>query len=165
MKKLIENRNKLKNNVVRMFFATTQRIFACNDHNITERIIRWSTLTKSIIKFFEIESVYSMQILKSLLLTMIDRSERTTRIRHARFLRNILDSQFIKIGLIQERTKDNNNSNYQKFRVFNRNNLHIDISLNLFCNILSDRFINNLNLQNTPRKERRKDRKRTECKE
>ena len=73
IKKLTEERNKLRNDVIEMFLATTQRIFAHNDHNTANRIMRWSALTESVAKIFEIESVFSMQISRFLLSTQISK--------------------------------------------------------------------------------------------
>ena len=78
IKELTEERNKLRNDVIEMFLVTTQRIFAHNDHNTANKIMRWSALTESIAKIFEIENVFSMQIPRSLLSIQINKSELTS---------------------------------------------------------------------------------------
>ena len=78
MRKLAEERNKLRDDVVRIFPTTTQRIFAHNENNSTERIIRWSFTTESVAKILEVEDVYSTQLLRSLLSAQVQRSETTS---------------------------------------------------------------------------------------
>ena len=78
MKELTEERNKLRDDVVRIFSTTTQRIFAHNENNSTERIIRWSFTTESVAKILEVEDVYSTQLLRSLLSAQVQRSETTS---------------------------------------------------------------------------------------
>ena len=77
MKELTEKRNKLRDDVVRIFSTTTQRIFAHNENNSTERIIRWNFIIESVAKILEIENLYSTQLLRSLLSAQVQRSETT----------------------------------------------------------------------------------------
>lgn len=64
---LAEDRNKLRDDAIRIFSATAQRIFAHNEHNTTGWVVRWSTTIDPVSKILEVGDGYSMQLPKPLL--------------------------------------------------------------------------------------------------
>ena len=77
IKKLAKNRNKQRNDVIKIFSTTTQRIFAHNKSNTTKRVIRWNFFIESIVRILKVENVYSTQLFALLLSKLVKHSKRT----------------------------------------------------------------------------------------
>ena len=75
IKNLTNEKNKFKNDVIKFFSVTTNRIFVHNENNFTKRTIHWVSTTNSIAKILKMKNAFSTQIFIFLLSSRINKSK------------------------------------------------------------------------------------------